>query len=68
MPEAMRGASLASPESGTSGTTRPRRVETACAEGPPPTPPPPSTSSTIVFHSPHPSQRPAQRAVTEPQF
>jgi hypothetical protein len=70
MPEAILGASLASPSSETSGKTRPRLPD--AERGPAPTPPDPvlspSTSSTIVFHSPQLSQRPAQRAPEAAQF
>src|SRR5690606_30457970 len=61
-----RGGSALSPLISTSSMVRPLPFS-AFAAGPAPTPPPAPASSTMVFHSPQLSHRPAQRGVTAPQ-
>jgi hypothetical protein len=65
MPELMRGASLVSPTSVSSGITRPRAE--AAILGLPPMPAA-VFSSLIEFHSPQASHRPDHFPVTLPQF
>jgi len=65
MPQAIRGASAISPDSGINATALPRRPPRAAG---PAAMPEPVFSTTSVFHSPQESHLPAQREDAAPQF